>query len=49
MRGDAVTNQACESEVIRFDAESWVVVHLRPHSDVVQVTSNIADEEVAKM
>lgn len=37
-----------EPEYIRFDAESWVVVHLQSHSDVVQVTSNIADEEVAK-
>ena len=34
-------------QVRRFDAESWVCVHCRPHSDVVQVTSNLADEDVA--
>ena len=38
-----------EPEYIRFDAESWCVVHLRPHSDVVQMTSNVADEKVAAM
>lgn len=36
-------------DVRRFDAESWVCVHCRPHSDVVQVTSNIADESTATL
>lgn len=35
------------SDVKRFDAESWVCVHCRPNSDVVQVTSNLADKDVA--
>lgn len=37
-----------KAQVRRFDAESWVCVHCRPSSDVVQVTSNIADEEAAE-
>lgn len=35
-------------EVFRFDAESWCVVYSRANSGVVQMTSNIATEEVAK-
>ena len=35
------------NEVFRFDAESWCVVHCRLDSDVVQMTSNIADEVLA--
>jgi hypothetical protein len=35
------------SDLIRFDAESWCIVHLRPNSDVVQMTSNVADRDVA--
>lgn len=31
----------------RFDGESYCVVHCRPNSDVVQMTSNIADRELA--
>lgn len=27
---------------------SWVCVHMRPNSDVVQVTSNLADKQVAE-
>lgn len=34
-------------DVFRFDADSWCVVHCRAHSDVVQMTSNLADEEIA--
>lgn len=34
---------------IRFDAESWVIVCLFPHSNVVQMSSNLADEKVAAM
>jgi hypothetical protein len=37
-----------ETELVRFDAGTWVVVHLRPHSSVVQMASNIADETCAK-
>jgi hypothetical protein len=37
-----------DPEFIRFDAWAWVVVHLRPNSGVVQMTSNIADETCAK-
>lgn len=37
-----------DNEVRRFDAESWVCVHCRPNSDVVQVTSNLADEWCAR-
>ncbi len=33
--------------VFRFDGESWCVVFCRPNSDVVQMTSNIPDEECA--
>lgn len=38
-----------KNEVRRFDAESWVCVHCRQNSDVVQVTSNIADEATAEL
>ena len=38
-----------DTEFIRFDAESYCVIHLRPHSGVVQVTSNIADARCASM
>lgn len=37
------------TQVIRFDPNAYVVVFICPHSDVLQVTSNIADEAVAKM
>lgn len=37
-----------EPEYVRFDADSYCVVHLRPNSNVVQVMSNIADETCAK-
>jgi len=36
-----------EPEYIRFDAESWVVVCLFPHSNTVQMSSNLANEESA--
>lgn len=42
-------NGPCRHAVFRFDAESFVVVHCRPHSIVVAMTSNIADLETAKM
>ena len=37
------------STVFRFDAESYCLIYCREHSDVVQMTSNIADAEVAEM
>ena len=37
------------STVFRFDAESYCLIFCREHSDVVQMTSNIADAEVAEM
>lgn len=37
-----------EPEYVRFDAESWVVVCLFPHSNTVQMSSNLANEESAK-
>lgn len=37
------------TEVFRFDADSYCMVHCRPNSDVVQMTSNIANVEVAEM
>ena len=36
-----------KTEVRRFDAEAWVCLHCRTNSDVVQMTSNIADEAAA--
>lgn len=36
-------------EYIRFDAGAYCVIHLRPNSGVVQMTSNVADEHCAKM
>ena len=38
-----------ETEVRTFDAESWVMVFCAPNSDAVCMTSNIADEQCAKM
>lgn len=38
-----------DSNVFRFDAESYCVVYCRENSDVVQMTSNLADSEVAEM
>ncbi len=35
--------------VVRFDAEAFCVVYCREHSDVVQMTSNLADRTVADM
>lgn len=35
------------AQVYRFDADGWCVVYCREHSDVVQMTSNLADEEIA--
>ena len=35
------------TQVFRFDGESWCVIFCRPNSDVVQMTSNIADETTA--
>lgn len=29
--------------------KSWVCIHMRPNSDVVQVASNLADKRVAEM
>ena len=37
------------SESIRFDADSYCIVHLRPNSDVVQMMSNVVDEKCAAM
>ena len=31
----------------RFDGESYCVVHCRPNSDVVQMTSNISGRDLA--
>lgn len=46
-------NDGCPDDkprkVFRFDAESYCLIYCREHSDVVQVTSNIADAEVAEM
>lgn len=36
-------------DVRTFDSRSWVCVFCLRHSDVVQMTSSLADETVAKM
>ena len=42
-------SRKAEGMVFRFDHESYVVVYCREHSDVVQMVSNLADQEVAEM
>jgi hypothetical protein len=37
------------SDVIRFNPDAYVCVHMLNHSEAVQVASNIVDEHVAKM
>lgn len=37
------------STVFRFDGDAYCMIHCRPNSDVVQMTSNIADAEVGNM
>lgn len=36
-----------KNKIVRFDGDSWCVIFCRPNSDVVQMTSNIADEVTA--
>jgi hypothetical protein len=33
---------------LSFDRSAWVVVYVRPQSDVLQMTSNLADGDVAR-
>ena len=33
---------------VSFDRSAWVVVYVRPQSDVLQMTSNLADGDVAR-
>ncbi len=35
--------------IFRFEGDTFVCVHCRPNSGVVQMTSNLADAKVAKM
>ena len=37
------------NNVFKFDGDSYCVIYCREHSDVVQMTSNIADATVAEM
>lgn len=37
------------SNVFRFDGESYCIIYCREHSDVVQMTGNVADAAVAAM
>lgn len=34
-------------KVVRFDSESWCMIYCLPNSDVVQMCSNIADQQTA--
>lgn len=38
-----------KNNVFKFDGDSYCVIYCREHSDVVQMTSNIADATVAEM
>ncbi|TXH16855.1 MAG: hypothetical protein E6R03_04860 [Hyphomicrobiaceae bacterium] len=37
-----------EKKPLRYDRSAWVCVYVRPGSDVLQMTSNLADAEVAQ-
>ena len=46
-RNDPCPDDKPRKRMFKFDGESYCMIHCRPNSDVVQMTSNIGDKDVA--